>query len=151
MKISTRSRYGLRFMVYLGAKYAHGSIHLNEVAENEKISEKYLEQIVPYLRSAGLVDSQRGNTGGYRLSKSPDKISLKDIIEPLEGNVILVDCSKRKACGCELKDICATRDMWSSLADTIANHLDNTKLSSLVGIFKEKRNGKSNCDLMYYI
>ena len=149
MKMSTRSRYGLRLMVYLGVKFGNGSIRLNEVAEHEKISEKYLEQIVPYLKTAKLITSQRGSTGGYQLSCPPDKITLKEIIEPLEGSLILVDCTKKNEYGCSLQGTCATSGMWSELGGIISNFLHTTKLSDLVKTFNNKRT-KTNND-MYYI
>ncbi len=149
MKMSTRSRYGLRFMVYLGFKYGNGSIRLNEVAEHEKISEKYLEQIVPYLKSAKLVNSQRGNSGGYQLSVPPDEITLKEIIEPLEGSLILVDCTKKNEYGCSLQSTCATQGMWSELDGIISNFLHTTKLSDLVKTYSDKC-AKTDND-MYYI
>ncbi len=149
MKMSTRSRYGLRLMVYLGAKYGSGPVHLNEIAEHEKISVKYLEQIVPYLKTAKLISSQRGSTGGYQLRSSPDKITLKEIIEPLEGSLILVDCTKKNEYGCSLQSTCATQDMWSELGDIISNFLHTTTLSDLVKTYKNKC-AKTDND-MYYI
>ncbi len=92
MKLSTRSRYGLRLMLALGSKEKKGPIFLKEIARSEDISEKYLSLIIMTLKSKGLVSTFRGAHGGYILGKPASEIRLIDIIEPLEGDLCLVDC-----------------------------------------------------------
>lgn len=88
MKISLKTRYGLRFMMNLALNSKKQYLQLCDIARRENISEKYLERIVSQLKSAGLVDVKRGAVGGYKLSRAMDRISMKDIIDVLEGPVI---------------------------------------------------------------
>ena len=71
MKISTKGRYALRLRLDLAQHYEDGPLSLKDISERQNISKKYLEQIVPPLTKAGLLSSNRGHTGGYRLAKSP--------------------------------------------------------------------------------
>ena len=93
MKLSTRSRYGVRLMAALACAYGNKPVFLKNIASSEEISEKYLSLIVISLRTAGLVKSRRGARGGYS-GKNPEEISLRNIIEALEGEIVLVECIK---------------------------------------------------------
>ena len=92
MKLSTRGRYGVRLMLDLALHYGEGPIFLKDIAERQGISEKYLWQLINPLKTTGLINSQRGAHGGYVLGKAPERISLKEILQILEGSLCLVDC-----------------------------------------------------------
>ena len=92
MRISTKGRYGTRAMVYLGENFGKEPVSLRELAEEEDISLKYMEQIVPLLKKSGLIRSIRGARGGYVLTRRPENISLRDILVALEGRWSLVEC-----------------------------------------------------------
>ena len=94
MKLSTRSRYGVRLMIALAAAGGDKSVFLKDIAASEDISEKYLSLIVIPLRAAGLIRSIRGARGGYVLAREPKDISLCDIVEAVEGETCLVNCVK---------------------------------------------------------
>ena len=80
MKFSTKSRYALRLMAEL-ARYAPGStVSLKEISERQQLSLKYLEQIVTPLARVGLVKSERGSQGGYRLTKAPADYTAGEIL-----------------------------------------------------------------------
>jgi len=79
-------------MVALALNYGQGSALLKDVARHEGISEKYLGQIIIPLKSAGLVVSQRGAHGGYSLARPPDAITVKDVVEAIEGAIAPVPC-----------------------------------------------------------
>ena len=149
MKLSTRSRYGLRFMVYLGYKYNQGAIQLNEAALNEHISKKYLEQIVPYLKAKNLITSQRGTAGGYLLARSPETITLLNIINALEGSLTLVEC-KTDNQDCQLNSNCVTKEIWQNLGSIIEKYLEEKKLSELVSQYR-KNISTNEPSSMYYI
>lgn len=85
MKITTRIQYGIRFMVNLAVAKDSEFVQLSKIVAREKVSLKYMENIVGLMRSSGLIQMKRGVKGGYRLSKSSREISLKQIIEGLEG------------------------------------------------------------------
>ena len=94
MKLSTRARYGVRLMVALAFNYGKGPVFLKDIAKGENISEKYLSLIIIPLRRVGLVNSIRGAYGGYILAKDPSQITMKEIVDVLEGDCSLVDCVK---------------------------------------------------------
>ncbi|MFC1482857.1 RrF2 family transcriptional regulator [Candidatus Margulisiibacteriota bacterium] len=137
MKIAAKTQYGLRFMVVLGAQYGRRIVQLREIAEKEKVSEKYLEQIVRILKTQKLVKAQRGSQGGYTLTRDPKKITLKDIIEVLEGSLTPVDCFEKDNI-CELKELCVTIDIWKKFAKHIKNFFENITLEQLVQSYNKK-------------
>ena len=92
MKLSTRSRYGVRLMTRLAMNHAKGAVLMKDISRLEGISEKYLGQIIIPLRGAGLVTGRRGAGGGYTLNRKPSDITVRDIVEVLEGDISLVPC-----------------------------------------------------------
>jgi len=131
MKLSTRARYGVRLMLVLATNYPKGPIFLKSIATEEGLSEKYLSRIVIQLRAAGLVNSARGAHGGYVLSRDPSQITLKDLIDTLEGNITLVDCV-RDPSTCLRSQECVTRDIWEIISGKIAETLHSITLADLV-------------------
>ena len=131
MKLSTRSRYGVRLMAALACAYGDKPVFLKNIAFIEEISEKYLSLIVISLRTAGLVKSRRGARGGYSLTKHPEEISLRNIIEALEGELVLVECIKNNSF-CHRSSTCPTRNIWSALGDKISDTLNNITLAQLI-------------------
>ena len=130
MKLSTRARYGVRFMTALACANGDELVFLKDIAASEEISEKYLSLIVIPLRTAGLIKSRRGAHGGYYLTNKPEEISLRSIVEALEGEISLVDCVKKPS-GCQRSPICPARDIWSALGSKISETLNNIPLSQL--------------------
>ena len=92
MKISTKGRYAIRLMLDIAKYSAGGNVSLKDVSARQDISLKYLEQIVNMLSHAGLVRSQRGAQGGYRLARSAEEITVGDILRVTEGDIAPVSC-----------------------------------------------------------
>ncbi len=136
MKLSTRSRYGLRLMLALARNYGKGNTFLKDIAREEEISEKYLSLIMIPLKGVGLVNSLRGSSGGYTLAKEPSQITLKDIVDVLEGDC-LVDCLKNPKT-CSKVSTCASRDIWALLGGKISETLSSITLEQLVIMNREK-------------
>ena len=136
MKLSTRSRYGLRLMLALARNYGKGNTFLKDIAHEEDISEKYLSLIIIPLKGVGLVSSVRGSSGGYALAKEPSQITLKDIVDVLEGDC-LVDCLKDPKV-CPRVSTCASHDIWALLGGKISETLNGITLAQLVIMNKEK-------------
>lgn len=136
MKLSTRARYGVRLMLALASNYGQGTLYLKDIARSEEISEKYLGQIIIPLRGAGLVNSNRGVHGGYTLARAPGEITLRQIVEPLEGDC-LVDCVKN-ASACSRVSTCASRDVWALLGGKITETLDAITLEQLMRMNRDK-------------
>ena len=137
MRISTKIRYGTRAMVELASHYGEGPIELREVAKNENISLKYLEQVIIPLRSAGLVKSVRGSKGGYSLAKPPSEICISDLVEILEGPVYLVECL-RDPKACQRSSICVSRDIWEEVSDGINRIFHSVTLEDMVNRKRKK-------------
>lgn len=138
MRISTRARYGIRLMIELASRYGRGPAFLKEIARSENISEKYLSQIVIPLRGKGLLTTFRGAHGGYVLSKAPSKISLRQIVEPLEGDLSLVDgreCDSMR----EYSSACVTGDLLATLGQRIFKFFESYTLEDLVRMREEKK------------
>lgn len=131
MKLSTRSRYGVRLLVELALHYEKGPVQLSSVAKNQDISEKYLGQLVIQLKSAGFITSERGKNGGYLLARAPKDLNLCEIVEKLEGDLSLVDCVDNEA-ECKRSELCVTRDIWKDLSGLMMDYLRKITLQDLV-------------------
>ncbi len=137
MKLSTRARYGVRLMSALALNYDKGPVFLKDIAKGEKISEKYLSLIIIPLRRTGLVNSIRGAHGGYSLAKNPSQITMKEIIDVLEGDCSLVDCVRNPST-CPRVPICANHDIWAIIGGKISETLNSITLDKLVKMNQEK-------------
>jgi len=124
-------------MLGLALRHGKGLTHLNKIARSEGISEKYLSLIVIPLRGAGLVNSTRGVHGGYALARDPSQITIKEIVDTMEGDSPIVDCV-RNASACSRVSICVSRDIWTILEDKIAETLRAITLDQLIRMGEEK-------------
>ena len=145
MVVSMKTRYGFRFMINLGLKFGKGYTQIKEIAEKENISVKFLEQIASQLKHAGLIKVERGAKGGYYLSNKPSEINLKDLMETLEGPLVLVECRENDV-DCELKNSCGMTHFWEKLSDHISSFLESMTLEDLVTSYRSK-----NDEYVYYI
>ena len=127
----------MRLMLDLALHYGEGPILLRDIAERQGISEKYLWQLINPLKTTGLVNSQRGAHGGYVLGKAPEAISLKAILQILEGPLCLVDCVDNPAL-CERAPSCISRDIWGEASKNMQQTLEDTTLAAMVERQKEK-------------
>ncbi len=133
MKISTRTRYGMRAAMELACEFGKGPLQVKVIAARQGISTKYLEQLVSTLKSAGIVRSVRGPKGGYVLAKEPKEVKLSEIFRVLEGASAAVDCIDNPDV-CPKCDNCSTRQIWSAITET----LESQTLQDLVDIAKSQ-------------
>ena len=127
MKFSTKSRYALRLMAEL-ARYAPGTtVPLKEISERQNLSLKYLEQIVTPLARVGLVKSERGSQGGYRLTKAPADYTAGEILRAIEGSVAPIPCLGSETNECPMSEQCFTLPFWSGLDLVIATIIEKYK------------------------
>ncbi|MBT9438710.1 MAG: Rrf2 family transcriptional regulator [Desulfobacterales bacterium] len=131
MRLSTKSRYGTRAMLDIAINYEKGPVSVKSMADRQGISVKYMEQLIPLLKVAGLIRSVRGAGGGYTLSKDVRRINLRDIIDALEGSMFPVDCVDNPEI-CDRTKKCATYEIWKDIQDTINNMLDSLTLADMV-------------------
>ncbi len=137
MKLSTRARYGVRLMLALAQNYGKEPVYLKDIARQEEISEKYLSLIIMPLRGIGLVNSVRGAYGGYNLAKDPSRITLKEIVDILEGDCSLVDCVKDPS-SCPRVSTCVSRDVWAAIGGKISDTLSSITLETMLRMDQEK-------------
>jgi Rrf2 family protein len=125
-------------MLDLAAHYGEGPVLLREVSRREDISEKYLWFLINPLKAVGLIHAIRGAHGGYTLAKTPSEISMKDILEAVEGPLYLVDCVE-KPTTCKRSSFCIARDLWGDASKALSDSLEKTTLASLVERQKDKK------------
>lgn len=113
MRFTTRTRYGLRFLVRLAGLPERKLLRLSIAAREDNISAGYLEQIVRALKPMGILEAVRGNGGGYRLAKDADSINMEEVFSCLEGEIAPVACMS--SAGCEREDLCGVRHFWREM------------------------------------
>jgi Rrf2 family protein len=134
MKLSTKSRYGLRALFDIA--YNSGSLpaQIQDISRRQDISPRYLEQIFQSLKKAGILKSKRGPQGGYCLSRSPEEITVKDVVTATEGDMVLVDCvngKKKRKKECSFNGSCVTQTVWAEASDRLNGYFDTLTLKSL--------------------
>jgi Rrf2 family transcriptional regulator, cysteine metabolism repressor len=130
MKLSTKGRYGARAALELALRYNEGPVMVKDIAESQNISERYLEHILNSLRVSGVVKSTRGAHGGYELSKSPELITLGEVIRSLEGPIEIVSCTRNNVC--DRTESCVTFGIWCEVRNAVENVLDSITLADMV-------------------
>ena len=137
MKLSTKVRYGTRAMMDLAMHENGEPVQLKDIAKRQGVSLSYLEHVIAPLVSAGLVKSTRGSKGGIVLSRPPEEIKLREIVEVLEGPLTIVDCLRSPEY-CTRAGSCATQDVWEKLKMAMDEVLENTTLRDLADEQKAK-------------
>ena len=117
----------------LAQHYGQGAIQLGEVANRQKISLKYLEQIIRPLKQAGFVKSFRGAKGGHILSKPPDEVTVGEVVALLEGGKTIVNCDNEPE-GCDRVDSCVTRYIWMEAATAMYERLAAITFADLLSM-----------------
>jgi len=131
MKLSTRSRYGVRLMLDLALHANEGPVRLGVIAKRQGIGIKYLEQIIIPLKKANYVLSVRGPKGGHLLSRDPGEITVGQIVSLLEGGLKLTRCVQYPE-ECERSDYCVTRILWKETTEAMHERLDAITLRELM-------------------
>ena len=137
MKLSTRATYGVRAMLAVALHQGSGPLMTKEIADKNNLPPTYLEQLMVLLRKAGLLSSTRGAHGGYALNRSAAEITLAEIIEVLEGPLVLADCPSGAGC-CGNPEACALQDVWAEASQGLYTIFQNITLAQLVERQREK-------------
>ena len=140
MKLTSKGRYAVMAMADLAKNYVvKEPTSLTEISLRQGISIDYLEQLFLKLRKNNLVQSARGPSGGYILSKSPEEIKLLSIISAVDEKIKTVKCRKELKKGCNGKSIkCITHNLWDELETHINKFFEDNTLNDI--LFKEARN-----------
>lgn len=131
MNYPTRVRYGLRLLVRLALQDDDRHLSMAEIAQEEGVSVKYLEQIVSLLKPMGILQSIRGARGGYSLICSPSDISMDKVFASLGALAAPVPCIDDLAV-CSRADICTTRPFWEGLHEHVGVYLSGVTLADIV-------------------
>ena len=136
MKISTKGRYGLRILIDLAMHDPGKPRMLRDIAESQQISEKYISRLVIDLRRAKLVRSVRGVNGGFHLAKPPEKITLLEVLETMEGPLSVVECVRSPE-KCKRQTLCPARNIWAQLNDGIRELTRNITLDDILNAYRQ--------------
>ena len=138
MNFSTKTRYGLRILIQLAECYGENvAVKGKDIAAEQNFTEAYLEQIMIKLKEAGFVRTERGCNGGYILAKSPDKVTILDVIELFEGRLDLVRCKDdKKICPRILQ--CKTTRVWKKLSDIFRSETAKLTLTKILEMNKQE-------------
>lgn len=132
MKLPTRLRYGLRFLVNLASHYdSNDIVSIATISEEEEISNKYLEQIISSFVRAKLIKGTRGKGGGYKLIKNPENITVFDVAKSLGEDFTYSNCV-RDPSSCDRAKGCPTRQMWISFSDSSQELFKSKSISSFL-------------------
>lgn len=137
MKLSTKSRYGLRALFDIAFHSGMLPGQIKDISRRQQISPRYLEQIFQELKKAGLLKSKRGPQGGYRLTRKPEEITVLDVIRATEGKLALVECEKPDEESCNFDCQCVTQHVWRGAAKALADYLAGVSLADLCGMARE--------------
>ena len=129
--ITTKSRYALRAMVELASRYGTEPMAVEDLADDETLSPKYLAFVMGLLKTAGFVIGRRGPGGGYTLAKDPSKITVLDIVEALDGSGLGVPCIDTPGV-CNRESRCETKAVWHELSDSMTRTLHRFSLADLI-------------------
>ncbi|MST01199.1 MAG: Rrf2 family transcriptional regulator [Pedosphaera sp.] len=134
MKLSLRGEYALRALIVLGLSHGREVVRIQTISEQQNIPKRFLEQILNDLKSAGVVESRRGVTGGYRLARAPKDVTLAAVIRHIEGPLAPVCCVSERfyeRCSCPDESKCGIRSVMKEVRDAIVKILENVSLEQL--------------------
>jgi Rrf2 family protein len=134
MRLSTKSRYGLRALFDMAYHAGTLPAQIKDISRRQNISPRYLEQIFQDLKKAGLLKSRRGPQGGYLLARKPHEITVMDVIHATEGEMALVDCVKSvrgNKPSCEFDNQCITQQVWAEASRKLNEYLGTVTIKDL--------------------
>lgn len=140
IKISTRGQYALMTMEVLADQPDDSYVPMKKISHKQNLSVKYLEQILIQLSKAGLVEGMRGNNGGYKLKKSPEKYTAGEILRAMEG-----DLNPKGTSDCNTVKTLGNEEFWNGFDNAINSYVDSISLKEIL----EK--SRENNGYMYYI
>lgn len=137
----------MRALIVLGLSQGTDVVRIQAISEQQNIPKRFLEQILNDLRAAGILESRRGISGGYRLRRPPEQIALGEIIRLIEGPLAPVSCVSEKfyeRCSCPDEEKCGIRSVMKEVRDAISDILDRITLAQLCDRVKKLQGTHSN-------
>lgn len=134
--ITKKAKYALNALVYLAKEYNKGPVLISQIAENERIPQKFLELILLDLKRVGILGSKKGKGGGYYLIKSPDNVNVADILRHFDGPIALLPCVSEKyyeRCEeCKDEEHCGIRSVMRRVREATLKILQNSSLQDII-------------------
>lgn len=131
MKISTRTRYGLRAMIEIASGERDKGVFQKDIAASQSLSIKYLDHLIHALKTAGLISNAKGKKSGYILTRKPSEITVFDIHRAFEPGICIIECLSGHY-RCDLSEGCRARGFWDKLNNLIYNYFNSVTLDDLV-------------------
>ena len=143
MNLTSKSRYALKIMMDLAHFGAtQPLVRRGEIATRQGIPTDYLDQIMIKLRAGNLVESTRGRSGGYRLARAPEQITMWDLFSTVEESMIPVECISSGQ-PCDFEGSCSSKDAWNTIFGSIKSSLSGIKLSQLADDWAREHAGQT--------
>ncbi len=131
MQITRQADYAVRAVVYLAKLGSDKRAATSQIAQEQQIPPSFLAKIVSQLSVAGLLQTSRGARGGVSLAKSPDEISLLEVVEAIDGPILINECVASSGV-CSFGDSCPIRPIWCETQSVFVTKLRNTKFGDLI-------------------
>jgi Rrf2 family protein len=131
MQITRQADYATRTILYLARVGKYERISTGQIAREEKIPPSFLAKIISQLSIAGLLNTSRGAHGGVSLARDPEKITLLEVVEAIDGPIQLNVCVEQRGV-CELEDDCSLQPIWQDAQNKLVTTLKDTNFAQLV-------------------
>ncbi len=131
LKFSTKTRYGIRAVLEIALNAQEKGIYQKDIAQNQDISYKYLDQIVNALKVAGIVAKAAGRKSGYVLTRPPEEITVYDVHNAFEPGICVVDCLSRNT-RCERENHCVLNGFWGNLNNQVISYFKSVTIRDLM-------------------
>ena len=143
MKLSVRGEYALRALLVLALNYDQPVVRIQTISDQQKIPQRFLEQILNDLKSAGIVKSRRGVSGGYRLARRPEEIPLAIAVRHIEGALAPVSCVSERfyeKCSCPDESRCAIRSVMKEVREAVVKIMERVTVADLCERWRRLQN-----------
>jgi Rrf2 family transcriptional regulator, cysteine metabolism repressor len=131
MKISFKTDYALKAILYMAHQYGSKLITGNELAQNIDAPVKFLEQVLLTLKKGGFIESKRGNVGGYYLSRPPEQMTVGEVLRFIEGPIEPISCVKEGYSRCKDIDTCVFKGIWEKVSVATSQIVDSVTFADL--------------------
>jgi len=142
MRLSTKSRYGVRALFDIAYHAEEAPAQIKTISRRQGITPRYLEQIFQKLKRAGIVKSIRGPRGGYYLARKPEEIAVGDVIRAMEETIEPVFCArppKGRSRKCRRESKCVAQVIWREAGQRLGDYLDSVSLAQMCGMARGMR------------
>ena len=145
MRISAKSEYAIKAMLDLALREPRELVPIQMIAARQRIPQRYLEQVLLALKRAGLVTSKRGSSGGYHLTRTPDRITVGDVLRAVEGTAAPFEALTGRRQSADGQDLV---ELWNEISDAVSSVVDRLTFGDLATRAVERAGGSR---AMYYI